>query len=267
MNFQKTLETAESIARQAGAIIREYYHRSVQVDFKSELDLVTDADRAVETYLLDALREAFPEIGIVGEEGGAYAPENASYAWYIDPIDGTTNFAHRMPHCAVSLGLADTNMNPALGVVYNPIHDDCFAGYTGGGASLNGKPIHVSDTSMLNRAMFTTGFPYDRNTAEENNKREWMAMLLHTQAVRCLGSAALDLAYVAAGWMDGYWEQKLNRWDCFAGIVLVREAGGIVTDYAGGDAGLHLSQVQLVATNGHIQGETLRVIQDVREMV
>jgi myo-inositol-1(or 4)-monophosphatase len=257
MDSQATLAKAESIAREGGAILREYYQKPREFSLKGEVDLVTEADRAVEAHIVNALKIAFPQYSIVAEEGNEYSPGKGAsdYYWYVDPVDGTTNFSHRLPHFSITLALAGIDRKPEIGVVYDPIRDECFTAYKGGGAYLNGTKIAVSTTSDLISALLCTGFPYDRRTSPENNLKEFNKMILRVQGVHRLGSAALDLAYVACGRLDGYWETKLNLWDCLAGVLLVQEAGGKVTDYRESENLLYQKRPQVLASNGLIHNE------------
>jgi len=271
------LRHASEIARGAGAILREGYAqfeaRAGTVTYKqADVDPVTEYDQRSEAFIVNTLRAAYPSHRIVGEEGGDYEVESAelkvlstehsalsTYEWQIDPLDGTVNFAHGFPLFSVSMGLL-LNGVPALGVVYDPVRDELFAGATGCGATLNGKPIRVSHTPTLSRALLTTGFPYDRRTSLVNNFEMFIRFQRMSQEARRLGSAALDLSYVACGRLDGYWEIKIKPHDISAGIVILREAGGVVTDYLGGDD--MLSRNEIVASNGLIQHEMLAVIQN-----
>jgi myo-inositol-1(or 4)-monophosphatase len=198
----------------------------------------------------------------VGEEGGSYSSDGATagYRWFVDPLDGTTNFAHRLPIFSVSLALAGGDGLPLVGVVYDVMRRECFAAAKGRGATLNGQPIHVSDTPTLAVSMMITGFPYDRWTDPENNIEHWGNFVLRAQGERCMGSAALDLAYIAAGRGDGYWESKLHPWDIMAGALLVTEAGGRVTDYLGNPDVFSPKRPKVVASNGHIHDEMLQVL-------
>jgi len=256
------LQTAESIARQAGAILLQYYERPRQANHKStSVDLVTEADTASEAFIVAALREAFPDHRVNGEEGGGYGPppDQTPYHWWVDPLDGTTDFAHRFPVFAVVLALSDPDLNPILGVVYDPTRDECFKGIRGHGATLNGRPLHVTATRDLAEALVVTGFPYDRWTVEDNNTALFAHFVRRAQGVRCVGSAALDLCYVAMGRLDLFWEKKLNPWDVLAGALIVEEAGGRVTDFDGGrPAPVHLGE-RTLATNGLIHDEALAV--------
>lgn len=258
--MENTLKTVEDIARQAGEILKEVYKKPPTYDRKGEIDLVTEADKASEKFLLEALQTAFPNYGIIAEEGGAYSPGKGAsdYYWYVDPLDGTTNFAHRFPHFAVSIGLAGIDRVPVLGVVYDPMRDECFSAYEE--AFLNDEKIRVSKTETLNDSLVATGFPYDRRTDSVNNLREARDMMMKVQDVRRPGAAALDLAYVAAGRLDGFWELKLNLWDCVAGIALIKAAGGKVTDLNGKLDLLYQKRPQVLATNGLIHDEMQKVL-------
>ena len=259
-----TLNFIESLARQAGAILRQYYEMPRQANSKSTVvDLVTEADQASEKFIVDALRARFPDHHIVGEEGGGYgpAPENTPYHWHVDPLDGTTNFAHRFPVFAVCIALSDADMNPILGVVYNPMMDEMFKGIRGHGATLNGRPLHVSKTRNLAEALVITGFPYNRWTAEDNNAERFGHFVRRTQGTRRVGAAALDLCYIAAGRADVYWEQGPQPWDVQAGILFVEEASGTITDYDGERSKTALNGHNIVATNSHLHAQALDVIQ------
>lgn len=257
MDLKVSLEKAEVIARQAGDILRDFYKKPRAHNLKGEIDLVTEADTTAEKQVVEALKEAFPECSIIAEEGSAYSPGKGAtdYYWYVDPVDGTTNFAHRMPYFSVSLALAGIDRHPVLGVIYDPMRDECFTATKDGGAFLNKEKLEVSKTAKLADALLITGFPYDRRTSPENNFKEFNAMMMRCQSVLRLGSAALDLAYVATGRVDGFWEQKLNLWDCLAGILLVQEAGGKVTDYREGENLLYQKRPQVLASNGLIHNE------------
>jgi myo-inositol-1(or 4)-monophosphatase len=263
------LAEAIRIARGAGAILREGHaqieaqRERVAVTYKADdVDPVTEYDHRSEAFIVAELQRAFPFHGIVGEEGGEYGVETrhgASLQWQVDPLDGTVNFAHGFPIFSVSLGLL-MNGAPTLGVVYNPIYDELFAGARGCGATLNGRPIRVSPTPSLSRALLNTGFPYDRRTSEQNNFDAFLRFQRASQEVRRVGSAALDLCWVACGRMDGYWEMKIKPHDISAGIAIAREAGATVTDYLGGDG--MLARSEIVASNGLIHAEMLDVIRD-----
>ena len=277
--LQSILKTAIPIAHGAGAILREglKHIATSQINYKSnETDPVTEYDHKGEAYIVAALKQHFPTHKIVGEEGGAYevlSPESSvhsdrssmikdlalrpqhSFEWQIDPLDGTVNFAHGFPWFSVSMGLLCAGQ-PVAGVVYQPMMDDTFSAILGGGAQRNGWPIHVSKTQPLSKALLNTGFPYDRRTSLQNNFDQFVHFQRVSQEVRRMGSAALDCCMVACGCMDGYWEMKIKPHDIAAGMLIVREAGGSVTDFSGGDA--ILAKQQIVASNGLIHAAMLQ---------
>lgn len=258
-----TLEVAEGITRRAGALLREYYEHPRAANHKSsDIDLVTEADQASEAYIVGALRDAFPDHHIVGEEGGGYGPdpETTPYHWYVDPLDGTTNFAHRYPVFAVSLALSGPDLQPLVGVVYDPMQDETFKALRGQGAWVNGRPLRVSDVDELAAALVITGFPYDVWTSPENNIKHVENFVLRAQGVRRGGSAALDVCYVAAGRADVYWERGARPWDVQAGILCLEEAGGRVSDHQGHDTRDGRSGAYILATNGHLHAPAVRVL-------
>lgn len=246
---------ADEAAEAAGVILLEYSGKA-RVEFKGEIDLVTDADREAEKRIIEVVRKHFPDHGIYAEESGERASD-AGVRWLIDPIDGTTNYAHGFPLYAVSIGV-EVDGQIVVGIVFNPAYGEKYTAIRGRGARLNGEPIRVSDTEVLDRSLLVTGFPYTVRTSEENNVDHFIHFTKRCQAVRRLGSAALDLAYVARGSLDGFWETHLNPWDMAAGWLLVEEAGGKVTDLRGNpltyDAG------QILASNGRIHEEMLDVL-------
>lgn len=231
MRMSPQLEQLIDWARHAGAILRAGLGQVHQIDHKGEIDLVTEMDRRSEDYLIGQVRAHFPEHAIVSEEAGSLAGLESS-CWYIDPLDGTMNYAHGIPIFCVSIGYAEAGQM-RLGVVYDPMQDECFAAERGRGAWLNGSPIQVSSQTELNQAFLVTGFPYDIRQTSFNNIELFGRLLLRAQSVRRLGSAALDLGYIAAGRFDGYWEIRLKPWDLAAGALIVEEAGGLVTAFNG----------------------------------
>ena len=257
---------AAAIAREAGARLREYYAQGVETEYKGDVDLVTVADRAVEKLIRARLGEAFPQHGIYGEEGTRDRLEG-EFRWYVDPLDGTTNFAHGFPHFAVSLGLeqrpaglaADADGTLVAGVLYDPMRDELFTAERGRGAQLNGKPMHVSRIGELAEALLATGFPSRKRHASPNI-HFYQEFTLRSHGVRRAGSAALDLAYVACGRLEAFWEFNLNPWDTAAGILLVEEAGGQVTDYAGRH--YRLASDEILASNGAIHEELVGFFAD-----
>ena len=215
----------------AGAIVRQYFGRRLDVKEKGYADLVTEADYRSEAYLIDCIRRVFPEHTIVTEESGHLQGEG-DHRWYIDPLDGTLNYAHGMPFFAVSLAYA-YGEQVQLGVIYDPIRQECFSAERGKGAWLNEEPICVSQVAELIDSLLVTGFPGDVHTSEDNNLDHYGRLTRLCQGVRRLGSAALDAAYVASGRLDGFWELRVGAWDIAAGGLIVEEAGGVVTSFEG----------------------------------
>jgi len=243
MSDAAILEAAETIAREAGELLRAFVGESLDVRLKGAVDLVTRADRASEERILSAIRERFPAHEILAEEsGGAQALRPGQTLWVVDPLDGTTNFAHGVPIWSVSIGVLRDG-KPAVGVVHDPMRDECFTAVRGGGAFLNGRPIRVSAARELDRALLVTGFPYDIRTSPVNNLDHFARFMLRSRAVRRLGSAALDLAWVAAGRFDAFWELKLHPWDLAAGLLLVTEAGGETSRFDGSDVDVFSDEV------------------------
>lgn len=254
---------AQQIARRAGDLLQAAYSRPHRITHKGRVDLVTETDMAVEGLVTDGLRQHFPEHGIIGEEGTDHNP-GAPLVWAIDPIDGTTNFAHAYPVFSITMALI-ADREPVIGVTFDPLHDEMFTATRGGGAYLNGEAIHVSTTSQLQQALVSTGFPYYRqDPGADSNIEAMKAFLLRARGVRRSGSAALDCAYVACGRADGHYERGEAIWDGAAGMLLVREAGGTVSDYNGytGPAILHHDS-QLVYSNRLIHNEMIDTLHDV----
>jgi myo-inositol-1(or 4)-monophosphatase len=265
IDLQAVRVTASEIAREAGAVLMEKYNQPHQQRTKkSAVDIVTEGDTASEAVLLAGLTQHFPDHHIVSEEGGGErvgAPaDKAEYCWYIDPLDGTSNYANNIPFFTVSIGLADQTMRPLVGVVYDPFSDELYSAAQGYGATLNGRPIHVSDRRGLQEAMLCSGFPYDSFKNPDNNIAEWKAFTMKSRGLRRFGSIALELSYVATGRLEGLWEQTVNAWDVMAGIVIVREAGGKVTDYDGEESRRVHDGQQVIASNGHIHAQMLDVL-------
>jgi len=280
--MQDRLQLAIELARRAGGLILEGQGKRLRVSKKGATDLVTDYDLKSEKMLVDGIRSAYPNDAILAEEGTgsdslggapgqvlgdasgqslASAPGQAlgsapgqageaEHLWLVDPLDGTTNYAHGIPFYSVSIGLM-VGGRLAFGVVYDPNRDELFHASAGKGAWLGDKPLQVSETGSLEDSLLVTGFPYDIRTNPNNNLDHFGEFAVRTQAVRRLGSAALDLAYVAAGRFEGYWELRLNPWDWAAGVLLTREAGGTVTTFSGGDKVIGGDET-LLATNGRV---------------
>jgi myo-inositol-1(or 4)-monophosphatase len=225
------LQEAVAWARAAGALLREGYGKRHSIDHKGRIDLVTEMDRKVEALLLGNVRERYPDHTILSEESG-HLTGSDQHCWYIDPLDGTTNYAHSIPIFAVSIAYAEGGQ-VQMGVVYEPMRDECFTAERGQGAYLNGERISVSTTENLLTSLMVTGFPYDSSITGKTNLENCAHFTRLTQGVRRMGSAACDLCYVAAGRFDGYWETILQPWDLAAGALIVQEAGGVVTNLNG----------------------------------
>jgi myo-inositol-1(or 4)-monophosphatase len=268
IDLQATRAIATLIAREAGAVLMKNFDQPHQQHTKkTTIDIVTEGDMASEAVIIAALQQHFPDHHIVSEEGGGHvsaAAETAEYFWYIDPLDGTTNYASNIPFFSVSIGLADRDMQPLVGVVYDPFGDQLFSAAKGFGATLNDKPLHISSTETLGTAVICAGFAYDSHTNPDNNLAEWGAFTKRARSLRCMGSAALELSFVAAGRLDGFWEARINPWDVMAGVLLIREAGGVVTDYSGQPSERMLSGKEVIASNELIHDQMLTILQAAR---
>jgi myo-inositol-1(or 4)-monophosphatase len=257
---------ASVIAREAGARLREFFAQGVETEYKGDVDLVTVADRTSEALIKGRLAEAFPEHGVYGEEGTRERMEG-EFRWYVDPLDGTTNFAHGLPQFCVSLGLeqrtagltADQDGTIVAGVIYDPMRDELFEAERGKGATLNGKAIGVSKTEVLAESLVATGFP-SRKRHDNPNIHFYHEFTLRSHGVRRAGSAALDLAYVACGRLEAFWEFNLNSWDTAAGALLVEEAGGRISGFD--DGPFELNSREVLASNGRIHGELEGLFKD-----
>lgn len=256
--MKPTLFYLEVLARQAGAILRSYYGRSFQVSHKGLLDLVTEADHHSEAFLLGEIQRHYPDHRIIAEETGEIQGSDGK-VWYIDPLDGTVNYTHGIPIFTVSIGYAEED-GVHLGVVYDPMRDECFSAHKGQGAFLNGKPIHPGIAADLDHSLLVTGFPYDIRSNPANNLDHYAHLSLRSQGVRRLGSAALDLCYVAAGRFDGYWETALKVWDVAAGGLIAAEAGAKVTNMHG-EPDYFTPHVSIVAANPAIHALLLTELQ------
>ena len=247
---------AVSAAREAGGYLKEHLYGRHLVRFKGEIDIVTEADHHAESMIIAAIHQQYPDHDILAEESPA-THTGSLYRWIIDPLDGTTNYAHGYPVFCVSIALEREGIC-ILGVVFNPMLEEMFVAEKGQGAFLNDKPVAVSETTEISRSLLATGFPYDIRLTKENNMDHFESMALKAQAIRRAGSAALDLAYVAAGRFDGFWELKLSPWDTAAGCLLVQEAGGVITDLYG--EAFTLTAPHVIASNGNIHGQILSVL-------
>lgn len=254
------------IALEAGALLRSFFERGVATEYKGDVDLVTEADRASEKLIVERIAARFPSHGIFGEEGSRHGLDS-EYRWYVDPLDGTTNFAHSFPVFCVSMGLehrppglpADADGELIAGVIYDPTRDELFAAQKGEGAWMNGRSIQASRTEHLGEALLGTGFP-SRKRHSSPNVHFYQEFTLRSHGVRRAGSAALDLAYIACGRIDGFWEFNLNPWDTAAGALLVMEAGGVITSFDGSP--FRLNSREVLATNAHLNEELVRLFKD-----
>jgi myo-inositol-1(or 4)-monophosphatase len=249
--------TAVEAATIAGNILVEYVRSGFRIEYKNAVDLVTDADRQSEQAIIDTIRRNYPDHDILAEERGMESAGRSPYKWVIDPLDGTTNFAHGFPMYCVSIGLEHEG-RMVLGVILDPTRQELFTAVSGHGTTLNGRRIRVSHTSALDAALLVTGFAYDIRESRNNNLDYFSQFCLRARGVRRTGSAALDLCYVAAGRFDGFWEMKLHAWDVAAGSLMVTEAGGRMSDFKGGT--FSIDGEEMVSSNGLIHGEMLDVL-------
>jgi len=260
------IPAASEIAREAGSVLRDFYAKGVTTEYKGAADIVTIADRTAEKLIVERLSATFPNHGIYGEEGTRDRLDQ-EFRWYVDPLDGTTNFAHAVPHFAVSMGLEqrkpgtkeDEDGILVAGVIYDPMRDELYTAERGKGAFLNGKQIHVSKPDTLAESLVATGFPSQKRHLTPN-MHFYHEFTLRSHGVRRMGSAALDLAYIAAGRLEAFWEFNLNPWDTAAGILLVEEAGGKVTYFDG--TPVRLESKEVLASNGKIQAELIGLFAD-----
>jgi myo-inositol-1(or 4)-monophosphatase len=250
-------KTATRAALKAGSLIRERVDGTKNIDYKSAFNLVTDVDKASEKLILEILGSEFPTDSILAEEGGGSTNASSTRRWLVDPLDGTTNFAHGYPFFAVSIGL-EVNKKVVLGIVYNPMTDELFMAQKGKGAWLNDEPIRASSIANLSESLLSTGFPPDTGHAPFNNLKAFSHITALTHGVRRDGSAALDLCFVACGRTDGFWECRLAPWDIAAGSLIVSEAGGAVSNLQNGD--LDISTGHILATNGLIHNELVQAL-------
>jgi myo-inositol-1(or 4)-monophosphatase len=258
-NYCSYLEEAIIAARIAGGYQRSRFASSLAIDMKGDKDLVTEVDRESERLIVKHLLSRFPCHDIVAEEG-EYPQSDSPFRWIIDPVDGTTNYAHGFPWFCSSIGLVHEGELVA-GSIYNPIYDELFTATKGGGAFLNGDRLSVSPRSPLKNSLLGTGFPYDCASDPANNFANFIAFQKAARGIRRAGAAALDLAYVAAGRLDGFWELKLKAWDVAAGVLLVREAGGLVTTFDG--SSYDIFNDRIVASNGLIHDEMVAMLASV----
>jgi myo-inositol-1(or 4)-monophosphatase len=254
------LDLAIRAAREAGAILQEYAGKRIQIAHKGRINIVTEVDLASERHIKALIADRYPGHRILAEESGLSETGTSEYCWLIDPLDGTTNYAHGCPPYCVSIGVERAG-GMVLGVIYDPTRDELFVAERGAGATLNGERLRVSEVEALDQALVVTGFPYDVRERMDEYLPGWREFLKRAQGVRRLGAAAIDLAYVAAGRLDGFWEHGLNPWDAAAGWVIVEEAGGRVTRLDGSPYDVY--RPSLLATNGSVHEEMLEVLRGI----
>jgi myo-inositol-1(or 4)-monophosphatase len=250
------LQLAQETARMAGILLMRHFGSPQKVDHKGEVDLVTEIDRRSERAIVQMIRSSFPDHAIFTEEGMGH-DGGGSFRWIVDPLDGTTNYAHGYPCFCVSIAVEHAG-EIILGVIYNPVLSEMFSARREHGTRLNGKRLSVSRTQRLTDSLLATGFPYDIRRSQVNNLDHFSRFALQAQAIRRAGSAALDLCYVAAGRFDGFWEMKLAPWDVAAGSLMVTEAGGLVSDFSGGSFSIDAGEI--LASNGRIHNQMLEVL-------
>ena len=247
---------AVDLARKSGALLKEKFSQTHKIQYKGDINLVTEADKMSEDLIIAAISQKFPDHGILSEESPVITGVG-KLRWIIDPLDGTTNYSHGYPVFCVSVALENEG-TIVLGVIYDPVREDMFVAIRGEGAYLNDKKLKVSSVNNLSRSLLATGFPYDIRDSKENNLDYFNAMAINVQAIRRAGAAALDLAYLAAGRFDGFWELKLKPWDTAAGCLMVEEAGGVISDIAGQK--WHLQSPSLMASNALIHEQMIKVL-------
>jgi myo-inositol-1(or 4)-monophosphatase len=256
INLNSVYQVAIAAAYQAGKILNKYYGNLKHVQKKGAIDLVTEADLESEKTIKSIIQRQYPDHGIVAEESGIQT-SRTPYEWMIDPLDGTTNYAHQIPIFAVSIAFA-VNKQPVVGVVFNPVAQDLFTSMKDQGAKYNGQPIAVSQTKKLSESVLVTGFPYNLNEIIESLMVRFSNCLQSAQAVRRLGAAALDLCFIASGRFDGFWEQNLKPWDTAAGMLIAKEAGAHITNFS--NEAYHYEMPEILATNGFVHQELLRCL-------
>lgn len=251
-------KTAIDAAKKAGLLLKKNIYKAHRIKFKGVIDIVTEMDKKAEDVIMETIKNAFPEHGILTEES-AEQKTDSKYRWIIDPLDGTTNYSHGFPVFCVSIAL-EKQGEIILGVVYNPMLNELFTAEKGRGAYLNNKKIKVSHIKELTKSLLATGFPYDIRTSEQNNIANFANFAVSAQAIRRAGSAALDMCYVACGRFDGFWELKLKPWDTAAAMLIINEAGGMVSDFNGKPFSFYSGET--LASNGLIHAEMINVLQN-----
>jgi myo-inositol-1(or 4)-monophosphatase len=257
MDWDNIKKVAFLASQEGGKVLKDFLGKKLKVKHKGEIDIVTEADYLSEHAITKIIKEKFPDHQIYAEEKKDYTDIPSSFIWFIDPLDGTTNFAHGLPIFCISIAL-EVEGELMMGLVYDPPREELFFALKGKRAYLNNKRIKVSETKKLDKSLLVTGFPYDVRTSKENNLNYFQSFIMKAQAVRRLGSAALDLCYVASGRFDGFWEMKLSPWDVAAGSLIVKEAGGEVTNFSGKKFNIHGREI--LADNGLIHKKMIEVL-------
>ena len=255
--MDKFFEIASIAARQAGKIIKDYFHKPKVISYKGRIDLVTNVDKKAEDIIIKIIKKSYPNHNILTEESEHSYNPNQEFCWVIDPLDGTTNYVHKFPFVSVSIAL-QKNQESILGIVYNPILEEFFYSEIGKGSFRNGNRISVSKTSIISNAFLSTGFPYKINDEKRNNISNFAKIIRRCRGIRRAGSAAIDLCYVATGIFDGFWELELSPWDTAAGILIIKQAGGTITNFDGSK--FSIFNKEIIATNGHIHKELLNIL-------
>lgn len=255
--MDKTIQAAREAALKAGRMLRENIGKSSEISYKGTVDLVTNFDTQAQRVIFDHLSSCFPDHDYLAEEG-LNQNKGAEFRWIIDPLDGTTNYAHHFPVFTVSIAL-EREGEVVLGLIYDPMREEMFSAVKGEGAFLNGEEIRVSAVDDLNKSLLATGFPYDIRASKVNNITHFNNLLTRVQGIRRCGSAAMDLCYVASGRFDGFWELKLSPWDIAAGALIVQEAGGLISDFQNGEFTIYGAEI--LASNGLIHQQIVEVLQ------
>ena len=257
MNTDKIIQAAREAALKAGRMLRENIGKSSEISYKGTVDLVTNFDTQAQRMIFDHLSSCFPDHDYLAEEGLSQN-KGAEFRWIIDPLDGTTNYAHHFPVFTVSIAL-ERKGEVVLGLIYDPMREEMFSAVKGKGSFLNGEGIRVSAVDDLNKSLLATGFPYDIRASKVNNITHFNNFLTRVQGIRRCGSAAMDLCYVASGRFDGFWELKLSPWDMAAGALIVQEAGGLISDFQNGEFTIYGAEI--LASNGLIHQQIVEVLQ------
>jgi len=255
--MNKFLEIAITAAKEAGKIIKENFHKQKKIFYKGKIDLVTNIDKKAEDIIIRIIKNSYPNHNILTEESKHSQDPHQEFCWVIDPLDGTTNYVHELPPVSVSIAL-QKNRESIIGVVYNPINNELFYSEIGKGSFRNKQKISVSKNNNISKALLVTGFPYNMEDAQRNNIHNFTKVIKICQGIRRLGSAAIDLCYVAAGIFDGFWELELMPWDTAAGILIVKEAGGRISKI--NNEKFSIFDKEIVATNGFIHNELLNIL-------